>query len=333
MTSGAASRRRDGRTRDSRGDCWRRRRGLVGSHVSAAPGSPAPTPLARRSRRTATADAGPTVTAARRLNRAAGTAGLSVLADSAMEHYRGSFHNRAMYTPLVVSALTLAASAHGVADHARRASRRATRSTSLAALTGLVGTGFHIYNIGKRPGGFCWQNLFYARADRRAGRRCLLSGLARLRGRARARHQPGGSRRSSACRPAGCSRPSPALGLLGTVGRGRAAAFPRRLPRPGMFAAGHACRRSRPLSLAETALAGAGATRWFTRWWLRLTARSGLPASASMPTASHRNMGGWRNWRQNVLNGPPLPAPPSFTGLALAGLAALGSAARTTRDA
>jgi hypothetical protein len=38
----------------------------------------------------------------------------------------------------------------------------------------------------------------------------------------------------------------------------------------------------------------------------------------------HRNMGGWRNWRQNILNGPPLPAPPSFTGLALAGLAALG---------
>ena len=34
-------------------------------------------------------------------------------------------------------------------------------------------------------------------------------------------------------------------------------------------------------------------------------------------------MGGWRNWTQNVQNGPPLPAPPSFTGLALAGLAAL----------
>jgi hypothetical protein len=36
-----------------------------------------------------------------------------------------------------------------------------------------------------------------------------------------------------------------------------------------------------------------------------------------------RDMGGWGNWKQNVLNGPPLPAPPSFTGLALAGLAAL----------
>lgn len=36
-----------------------------------------------------------------------------------------------------------------------------------------------------------------------------------------------------------------------------------------------------------------------------------------------RNMGGWRNWSQNLLQGPPLPAPPSFTGMALAGLAAL----------
>jgi hypothetical protein len=34
-------------------------------------------------------------------------------------------------------------------------------------------------------------------------------------------------------------------------------------------------------------------------------------------------MGGWRNWTQNIQAGPPLPAPPSFSGLALAGLAAL----------
>ena len=31
----------------------------------------------------------------------------------------------------------------------------------------------------------------------------------------------------------------------------------------------------------------------------------------------------WRNWRQNILAGPPIPAPPAFTGLALAGLGAL----------
>jgi hypothetical protein len=35
-------------------------------------------------------------------------------------------------------------------------------------------------------------------------------------------------------------------------------------------------------------------------------------------------MGGWRNRSQNIFSGPPLPAPPSFTALALAGLAALG---------
>jgi hypothetical protein len=36
-----------------------------------------------------------------------------------------------------------------------------------------------------------------------------------------------------------------------------------------------------------------------------------------------RGMGGWRNWRQNLLAGPPVSAPPAFTGLALAGLGAL----------
>ena len=57
-----------------------------------------------------------TVTAARRLNRAAGTLAASVLADSAIEHYRGSFKNKAMFTPLIVSALTLATSVHGTSD-------------------------------------------------------------------------------------------------------------------------------------------------------------------------------------------------------------------------
>jgi hypothetical protein len=44
-----------------------------------------------------------------------------------------------------------------------------------------------------------------------------------------------------------------------------------------------------------------------------------------------RQMGGWRNWSQNVLSGPPLPAPPSFTALAIAGLAATALAEREAR--
>ena len=57
---------------------------------------------------------------------------------------------------------------------------------------------------------------------------------------------------------------------------------------------------------------------------MRLLAAMGFAGVGFHAYGVSRNMGGWRNWSQNVLNGPPLPAPPSFAGLALAGLAALG---------
>ena len=102
------------------------------------------------------------VRAARRLNRAAGTLAVSVLADSAVEHYRGSFHNKAMVAPLVTGALSLLASAHGVAD--RRPGAHVARDAvyALAGLTGMAGTGFHVWNVTRKPGGLCWQNLFYS---------------------------------------------------------------------------------------------------------------------------------------------------------------------------
>ena len=73
----------------------------------------------------------------------------------------------------------------------------------------------------------------------------------------------------------------------------------------------------------EMALGRPTRNRAFSRWWLRLTAAIGFAGVGFHAYGVHRNMGGWRNWRQNILNGPPLPAPPSFAGLALAGLAAL----------
>jgi hypothetical protein len=75
--------------------------------------------------------------------------------------------------------------------------------------------------------------------------------------------------------------------------------------------------------LGETALSRPRRPRHFTRWWLRLTVLIGFAGASFHAYGVHRNMGGWRNWSQNVLNGPPIPAPPSFTGLALSGLAAL----------
>jgi hypothetical protein len=59
------------------------------------------------------------------------------------------------------------------------------------------------------------------------------------------------------------------------------------------------------------------------RWWLRLLIAVGFVGSAFHAYGIQRNMGGWRNWSQNLLNGPPLPAPPAFTALAMSGLAAL----------
>ncbi len=102
------------------------------------------------------------VRAARRLNRAAGMIAASMLADSAMEHYRGDFHNRAMWTPIVSAALSVAVSVHGHTDRRMGAHRRRDLAYAAAGLTGVIGTGFHLYNITKKPGGLCWQNLFYS---------------------------------------------------------------------------------------------------------------------------------------------------------------------------
>jgi hypothetical protein len=65
--------------------------------------------------------------------------------------------------------------------------------------------------------------------------------------------------------------------------------------------------------------------RWpaFTRLWFWITAVLGFAGCGFHAFGVARNMGGWKNWSQNILSGPPIPAPPSFTGLALAGLAAL----------
>jgi hypothetical protein len=59
------------------------------------------------------------------------------------------------------------------------------------------------------------------------------------------------------------------------------------------------------------------------RLLLRLTAAAGVAGAGFHVYGVSRNMGGFRNWSQNLLNGPPIPAPPSFTGVALAGLAAV----------
>ena len=287
-----------------------------------APPAPAPMTLRRRALWSAKPSPSATVRAARRLNRAAGTIAASVLVDSAMEHYRGDFHNPAMWTPLVTSALSLAASLHGHGDRRHGAHRGRDLIYLAAGLTGIVGTGFHLYNVTKKPGGFSWQNLFYS-APLGAPAAISLSGLMGFLAERVRDNRPGVSPTVAGV-PAG--RVVAALtgaSLLGTVGEAGLLHF------RGAF---HNLAMLTPVTMPPLAAAllfnaaarRADVRRPFARWWLRATAVMGVAGVAFHAYGVSRNMGGWRNWRQNAFAGPPLPAPPSFTGLALAGLAALG---------
>jgi hypothetical protein len=262
-----------------------------------------------------------TKTAGRRLNGSSALLAFSVLADSAVEHYRGSFANRAMYTPLATAALTLAGSLFGLVD--ARAKRHAVRDIiyAAAAATGVAGLCFHAYNILKRPGGLSWLNLFYA-APIGAPFALTLAGLLG-RGAERVRDVPPRRRPTILGMPAGRALAAvSAAGLAGTVGEAGLLHFRGAFQDPAMFL---------PVTVPPVAAALLGATavrptlrtNRLARRWLKLTALLGLGGVGFHIFGVSRNMGGWRNWSQNVLNGPPLPAPPSFTGLALAGLAAL----------
>lgn len=277
-------------------------------------------PHAGRSRVTGT-DVPANLDAAKKLNRSSALLALSVLADSGMEHYRGSFENRAMYTPLVVSLLSLAAGLHGGMDSNPAAHRARDAIYLSAAATGVIGNGFHLYNILKRPGGLGWANLFYA-APIGAPIAMLLSGALGAAAE-RLRDEPERDPRLFGM-PAGRALALLAsVGLIGTVGEAALLHFRGAFHNPAMYAPVAIPPMAAAL-LAHAALAAPRPERWFTRFWLRCTALLGFAGVGFHTFGVARNMGGWRNWSQNIFSGPPLPAPPSFTALALAGLAALG---------
>lgn len=266
---------------------------------------------------------GPLSRQARRLHRAAGTMAACVLFDSAIEHYRGSFQNRGMFAPLVSATLALGASGSGSAARSGRARGQRTRELiyTLAVATGIVGTAFHLYNIGKRTGGFSWLNFFYA-APIAAPSALAFAGVLGLAAGRLQQPAPGLLPRLLGV-PAGRMLAAlTAAGIFGTVGEVALLHFRGAFQNPAMYL---------PVSvppvagvlLARSALAPVRPDRPWTRWWLRLMGLLGLAGTLLHANGVARAMGGWRNWSQNVLNGPPLPAPPSFTALALAGLSAL----------
>jgi hypothetical protein len=259
------------------------------------------------------------VAAARACNRSASLLALSVLTDSAMEHYRGSFENPAMFAPLASSALTLLAGLHGGADGNARRHRLRHAIYVAAGATGAAGAAFHLYNVTKRPGRFSWDNLFHAAPLGAPGALFAAGALGVFA--ERLRDADAGDPRMLGM-PAGR-----ALGLLvgvglaGTVMEAGLLHFRGSFQHPAMY--GPVTVPPVAAALLVQAAVAPPADRWFARIWLRLTAALGFIGAAFHARGVARRQGGWRNWSQNIYAGPPLPAPPGFSALALAGLAAL----------
>ncbi len=260
--------------------------------------------------------------AARLASAGAATLGLSVLADSAMEHYRGSFRNPAMVLPLIASVVTIAVNARPASN--RRNPRRTLAAHLGAAGVGATGLGFHAWNIAKRAGGPRLTHFFYGAPIGAPAALILSGGLGAAGDRLRA---------GRGVVPGGRVGDGPALGLLvaagilGTVGEAGLLHFRGAYHNPAMVAP-VTLPPIAALALAIDALRGRrGAV---TGGLLKATAALGLAGVAFHAWGVQRNMGGWRNWRQTLLVGPPLPAPPAFTGLAVAGLGALALLEETT---
>lgn len=259
------------------------------------------------------------VKAARDLGGAAATLALSVLADSTIAHYRGAYANPAMYVAPLASAASLANSIH-LACKPEVAGKSRLALSALTLATGVTGLAFHVYNVAKREGGMRLFNLFYG-APLLAPAAIASSGLACLAATQLVAEAEQGSKPTLLGLSAG-----PVIGIgaagamLGTVAEAALLHFRGAFHDPFMFV---------PVTLPPTAAAALAAAirrpRWrgLARLLLRLTGIVGLAGAGFHVYGVRRNMGGFRNWSQNLLNGPPIPAPPSFTGVALAGLAAL----------
>lgn len=83
----------------------------------------------------------------------AGASGLLGGLEVSYEHYRGSYGQRIMYTPVILSALLAGAAFVGVEN--RRAARTLMPAASLLLLAdGVIGFGYHVRGIARKPGGW-----------------------------------------------------------------------------------------------------------------------------------------------------------------------------------
>ncbi|RKF12621.1 hypothetical protein D6850_16800 [Roseovarius spongiae] len=237
----------------------------------------------------------------RKTQLAARTLGASVITDSAMEHARGGFHNPVMYAAPALATLTTVAAAGRP--------RRTWPIHAAAVVVGAAGLGFHAWNILKRPGGVSRNNLYYAAPIGAPGGLAVTGALALAQG-ARTR---GDGRLLGGFIALGTLAETGEVALLHDRGAWHNPAMLIPVTLPPVTAA----------LLLDQALRRRAATRRITRGALRAMAAMGIVGTGFHVYGVSRGMGGWGNWRQTAFAGPPVPAPSSFTALALAGDAAL----------
>jgi hypothetical protein len=239
---------------------------------------------------------------------------MSVVLDSGIEHYRGQFKNRAMFVGPAMALLGLVAATY-VAFRPDSANERLPKIALIAVgATGLAGLGFHTFNILKRPGQLNASNLFYG-APMGAPAALTLAGLYGViagemqSGRGYVKTQL--PKRTAALI---------AFSLVGTIAEAGLLHFRGAFQNPVMFA---------PVTIPPLAALSLGASALTPRATtlaeplLKATAVLGIAGPMFHAYGIHRNMGGWKNWSQMILQGPPLPAPPAFLGIAVAGLGIL----------
>jgi len=239
---------------------------------------------------------------------------VSVALDSALEHYRGEYKDRVMFAGPTMAALGIAAATY-IAFRPERANDRLPRiALATVGATGLIGMGFHTYNILKRPGELDALNLFYG-APQGAPAALTLAGLYGVIA-GEMVTGPGYIR----TRLPKLTAALIAFSILGTVAEAGLLHFRGAFQDPAMYA---------PVTIPPLAAIAVGAAAFTPRAipvaepLLKATAVLGIAGPIFHAYGIHRNMGGWKNWSQMILQGPPLPAPPSFLGIAAAGLGIL----------
>ena len=237
---------------------------------------------------------------------------VSVALDSALEHYRARFSDRVMFAGPAMALLGIAAAGY-IAFRPERANERLPKIALITVgATGLIGLGFHSYNILKRPGELSALNLFYGAP---AGAPAALT-LAGLYGVIAGEMLSGRVNTRLPRLTAGLI----AFSLMGTVAEAGLLHFRGAFQDPAMYA---------PVTIPPLAAVAIGAAALSPRAavvaepLIKATAVLGIAGPIFHAYGIHRNMGGWRNWSQMILQGPPLPAPPAFLGIAAAGLGIL----------